>query len=162
MLKAQIDMLLGSYKANTLRRRHICAEMKRVRREIRLVEETAAEVTAVKLTGMPGGGGVVDRTGDIAADLSDGTLPAAQALRRVLERLAAEKKRVEGDIEYVEIWFEALDERERHVIMSQVIDKRSWQSVVESYNREFGIYVCEETLRRIKISGLNKIYAIAA
>ncbi len=97
---------------------HITREIADLRRRIRELE-LKAQPGAARMSGMPGGGGVADPTGDLAAELAE----ARARLSDELRQRRSERARLEWYIRGVP------DAYIRRIMRFRYVDGLSWQAV---------------------------------
>lgn len=165
MLRESIDEMLACFREHSARCEYLKREIPRLEHTAHIMRKNMVEdsisVTAV-LSDIPHGSGVSDPVGRLAEKLADGYV--TDHVRQIEEEIA--KKRAELQhksitVEFVPIWLEALNSKERFIVEKQVLDKLFWREVAREYEQQFGEMYSKHGLKAIRDAALAKIYRIA-
>ena len=154
MTEEFVKDLLGRYSASKGRASRLAAEIEKLEAEARQLRALEADtLKATSLDGMPRRkGGKSDPTGKKGTQLADGAALSREEAR-ITEKISAKKadlSQLRLDISLVEGWLAALMDREKLIVMQQMVQKRSWRETAAEYARAFGDEMSEDTLRRIR------------
>lgn len=104
---------------------------------------------------MPHGNLPTSQVENIACKLADGWVSAEiKEMEAELKWLVQEWEKLKIQVAYVDAWLRGLNEKQRFVIVRQVIMADSWREVVSGYRQKFGDSVSKETVKRIRIKAL--------
>lgn len=162
--RESVDATLKAYKAEKGRFLHLSIELsvlgEKKDRALRRALADASAPQAQVITDMPRGGNRVgSKVEDIAVKFADGWMPEELAdLNTEIDKIEAEANRCGMVVQYVEAWLSALTERERWIVEHQFINEEIWDNVLTDYQRLFDRGLSRDTLKRIKMRGLERIY----
>ena len=166
MMPDQVDEMLKGYRAAKGRSAHIDVEIDRLRdklsRTIEADRRELADISAQQYSAMPHGSDIGNPTEQKGMRLAN--LPASPEAKNIKQRihelgLTQERHRIV--VMFVEAWLQGLTEKERWIIEKQTIDCMSWREVTHWFSSEFGYPAKPDTLKRIKRTAMEKIYAMA-
>jgi hypothetical protein len=166
MQKETVDKMLGNYREYSARCLYLECCIRDAEDKLRSIRKTmvpdAISITA-KYTDMPGAKGrTSDPTASVASRFADGYMPdAAKELEAELARMQGELRDKTPTVVFVEIWLNALNDKERFVIEKQMIDGLFWREVAAAFNEKFRVRYSAVGLKRIRSGALEKVYKIA-
>ena len=165
MDRAKVNELLKMYRQNKTRLASIRVEIQLANLRIEHLRQNAIYDLLPKgnpIDGMPHGTGRRSPVESAALKLASGYLPEeAQELQHSIEKLQYESSSLEIYVLYVEAWLTALTERERFIIERHILDDAPWRLLCFEYGKRFDIEPSKDTLRRMQVKALEKIYAAA-
>lgn len=150
----KVKDLLGRYSANKGKMARLEVEIEKLEAEERKLRALEADtLKASRVDGMPKRkGGKSDPTGVKAVQLASGEAVSADEAR-LIEKISARKadlSQLRLDVKLVEGWLDALMDREKLIVSTQMVQKRSWRETGAEYARVFGDDMSEDTLRRMR------------
>lgn len=166
MRPEQVDEMLKEYRTAKGRTAHLDVEIARLQGELQRTVEAdryeAADITGQHYSTMPHGSDIGNPTEQKGMRLA--SLPASPEAKNIKQRihelgLTQERHRIV--VMFVEAWLQGLTEKERWIIEKQTIDCMSWREVTHRFSSEFGYPAKPDTLKRIKRTAMEKIYAMA-
>ena len=161
----EIDSMLSEYRQNKARHGHITLELARMNVELDAEEERAIindALHAQQYSDMPHGTDAGKPVETLVMRYLDGYLPAqVKDWMRERTELEREQKALSVVIGYVDIWLNALSDRERQVIEDKLIDGRTWREMEADAQAIYGIPLTVGGLKNIKRRAMQKIYAVA-
>ena len=166
MRKETVDEMLRNYREYSARCLYLehCikdTEGKLNRNKASMIPD-AISITA-KYTEMPSAKGrVSDPTATVATRFADGyQSEAVQELEVELAKMRDELRDKTPTTVFVEIWLNALNDKERFVIEKKMIDGLFWREIASEFVERFGARYSSISLKRIRLGALEKVYKIA-
>lgn len=166
MQKETVDEMLRNYREYSARCLYLECCIRDIEDKLRSIRKTmvpdAISITA-KYTDMPGAKGrVSDPTASVASRFADGYQPeAVRELEAELARMQDELRDKTPTTVFVEIWLNALNDKERFVIERKMIDGLFWREIAAEFGERFGARYSSISLKRMRIIALEKIYKIS-
>ena len=163
----KVDEMLGKYRAFLGRCKHLEELIRTLEYELEwmkshIVEDTVS-IGGQEMDGMPHGTSPGKPTERLAVMIASGFKPdfIIQQEKDIAEAKSEyiEKKRV---VSFVEAWLAGLTDRERWIVVKQVIDGVTWRELVPDYSKEFGETRTKRGLQMLRDRAVEKIYDIAA
>ena len=156
-----VDRMLASYNQCKARAAHL-------KTSIAIMEQRLSEGASAAMIGealhaqnydpMPHGNMPGDPVGTLVQRYVDGFIPdSLEELRKEIDKARRDLVNAQAIIDFVDGWLLALTEREKFVIIHQVIDKETWREVLSEYEARFGPYG-KQGLRFLRNRALDKIY----
>ena len=156
-----VDRMLASYNQCKARAAHL-------KTHITVMEQRMQNAAANAMLGealhaqnydpMPHGNMPGDPVGTLVQRYVDGFIPdSLDELKKELNKAKRDLENAEAIIAFVDGWMLALTDREKYVIIHQVICKETWCEVLNGYEMQFGPYG-KQGLRRMRKRALEKIY----
>lgn len=165
MTQDVVNEYLRSYKANCARLEHLRIEAANMERNVEREKNEALAGEAIKAqqySGMPHSGRISKPVEDLVIRFTDGRMPISLAdWVGEKDALMSEICEVAKRIALVDEWLLGLTEREQIVIREHVINGMPMADMAYCSRKFFAHHISAETIRRIKKSALEKIYAIA-
>ena len=166
MTPTRVDEILKGYNEAVGRCGHLKTEMRVIERDINIeianMLDTMASPKPQRYSDMPHGTQISNPTEQLGIMLAEGYKTDYQReLEGKLAALEAKYDKVHVMIEYVDSWLSGLNEKDRFIVESQVINQVSWREVVNQYRDRFKESFSKDTLKRIKDKALLKIYKMA-
>lgn len=162
----RVEEMLKSYRYAVGRCGHIAQEIKTLRAQYATEKHDVLVAIASpkpqQITDMPHGTTVGNPTEKHGLMLASGyASEEMKELEAAIAKLEDEYYANRAITEYVESWLKGLNERERWIVETQVIDGVFWRDVGVQYAARFGESVSKDTLKRIRDKAMEKIYSIA-
>lgn len=166
MTREKVDEMLKAYRFEVGRCGHLEAEISQLEKAVAQSMATLAEdVTSIKaqqLSGMPHGTTVGNPTEKLGIMLASGWVPDdILELRKELQETKLEYEGRRFTVLFVEAWLRGLTERERWIVEHQVIDSEYWKEVARKYKAAFCEDTSKDSLKRLKLRAMEKIYQMA-
>lgn len=164
MTEEMVNEMLGDYKRCEARAAHLLVELEMMMKikdeESSKMVESSVNVSP-SLSGMPGGGGISDKVGDLAIKFASGYVPKyIKELDSDIDQVKSELFEMQKVVSFVNAWLIGLSEKERYIIEEHQIKKRFWSEMLPEYEEKFG-QISEEGMRKCKTRALRKIYELA-
>lgn len=161
MLAKRIVEQLKSYKQNKACCGVLSLRIAEYERILNALIDTAQADHALSphpLTGMPLQQHIHDSVACLACAFADQVEPKDIAeLRRDIEALKEQKRRLEIEISCVDAWLIGLAERERWLIVQKEIEGTPWHVIVSEYERVYGVAYSCDGLKNKKLRIIGKI-----
>ena len=166
MTRERVDEMLHNYREYVGRCKYLMAEIEEINEDLRSLKASsyadAVSPRGQDLSGMPHGTDVGQPTEQIAIAFASGCKPPYIAeLEKIVAGLQAEYKSKHTTVMFVECWLQCLTDRERWVVVQQVIDGVTWREMTTQYEMCFGEGRTRDGLRKLKQKALAKIYKAA-
>ncbi len=165
MDKDTVMQLLKEYKQNKARARYLEATIQRKEAEVKDLKRNAVEDSVCitqHLTGMPHSTGISNPVEGLAVRLLDGEYPEHIMFQiHRLHRLQDEWRELCYKTECVEIWLEALNERQRFTVETTLIEGYTWTQAENLYEERHTAYYSKEGLRKIRNGAIDLICQIS-
>lgn len=114
------------------------------------------------ITGMPHGSTTGDPTSRMGLMLADGYVPEMMAdLIAELEAARAELREKRPSVVFVNAWLKGLTDKERWMIEGKMISGKSWEEMRAEHVRRYLVQCSKATLKRLKVTALEKIFEMA-
>ena len=165
MTEKDIRDMLGRYKSNAGRIKHLEVEAKELRAKIEKTKADEVDAAAgphpANIDGMPRGNRKSDPTGKLGAKLADGKV--SKDVAAMMEKLAGIETELQTAINekrYCDAWISSLMDRERLVLVTRVVEGRTWGKVADEYAQRYGDEMSERTLMRMVDNAVRMIWTI--
>lgn len=162
----QITQMLAAYIQTKARCAAITVQIQELKAKMeteysyRYVDEI---LRPAPMDGMPHGNMVGRTTETIAVRLADRKLsPQLAAMMEECANLYEERRHLRLQVDFVDAWLQALNEKERYVVEHHLVHGESWKETGIGYRRRFEEGVSKDTLRRIGQKALKKIVEAAS
>ena len=167
MTQERVDTMLHNYREYVGRCKYLAAEIDEMTEDLKTLKASsysdAVAPGAQNLNGMPHGTDVSSPTERIAVMFASGSKPTyIVELEKIIEELKCEYRRKWTTVVFVESWLQCLTDRERWIIVQQVIDGVTWRELTMQYEHCFGEARTRDGLKKLKQKALSKIYKTAA
>lgn len=164
MDKERVISMLKAYPRNKARCEMLKVENQELSMLLQEMRQTQVEdmlLVGKGISGMPSGGSVGDPTGKLALLLADGgeSEPVRQIMQE-MENNQRELARLRASVDYVDIWLDALNPKEREVVKGKFFDGETWAEIANRLERSFGIGYTRNTIRTIAGTAMQKILDI--
>lgn len=165
MTREQVDLMLSEYREKSARCAHLEQEVKQLEKLVEELKRTIIDdevKTTSVLSDMPKGTMTSDPTGRLGILLAEGFEP--KRIREIeieIEEKKREVRNIEPTVIFVRAWLSGLNDREKFLIESKVIDNNYWRIVIDGYQERFGEAYSKQGLKNITCLALEKIYRIA-
>lgn len=158
---------LQSYRENLGRCEYLRIELAEAEKVLNDLEGTAREDAAApgaqNLTGMPRGNAVGNPTERIAMMFASGGEPRhISELREEISKKWEEYRTKQKAADQVDAWMRGLNDRERWIVLGQVVDGLTWRELMREHETRFGEPRTKEALRRLREKSMEKIYRMAS
>ena len=167
MLHEHVNLMLANYRECSGRCKHLETEIAEVEKLLQEMRRTAIQDMAApgaqNLDGMPHGSAVSSPTERIAMMFAEGKTPRhIDELDAYLNALRQEYAAKSSTVIFVDAWLSGLAERERWIVVQQVIDGLTWREIATQYRLVFGDDRSKSGLKKLRTRALEKIYRMAA
>jgi len=164
--KERVDKFLSHYLEDKARAAHLRVEIEQLQADIveaeKVLSANVDNLGAQVITGMPRGTATSDPTSQTAIRLAmDIVPPEIKEMQTELSECRNEMRERERTVFYVDTWLMALTEREKWLVMKQVISGEFWRTIMDDYAIAYQVRISQDTLSRIKAKAMQKIYAAA-
>ncbi|MBR2800340.1 MAG: hypothetical protein IKE04_05635 [Oscillospiraceae bacterium] len=164
MNREQIEAMIREYRANAGRVAHLETKIRVLEQELRMAMSHMIEDEIMPghgLDGMPHGTDVSRQVEEIACRYADGLFPDdIRDMQAELIRLRKDRDACAARVSYVDAWLKALNDKQRWIIVHQMIDGETWREIAGRYSDRYGSSVSKDTLKRIRESALAGIMEI--
>ena len=165
MTEKDIRDMLGRYKSNAGRIKHLEVEAKELRAKIEQTKADEVDAAAgphpANIDGMPRGNRKSDPTGKLGAKLADGKVSKdVAAMQEKLKAVETELGAAVREKQYMDAWVTSLMDRERLVLVSRLVEGRTWGKVADEYAKRYGDEMSERTLMRMLDNAVHTIWLI--
>lgn len=167
MLPEHVNQMLENYREYAGRCKHLETEITETEKLLQKMRRTAIQDMAApgaqNLDGMPHGTAISSPTERIAIMFAEGKSPRhIDELDSYLKSLRQEYAEKCPTVIFVDAWLSGLADRERWIIIQQVIDGVTWREIADQYNQIFGTTRSKSGLKKLRTRALEKIYRMAA
>lgn len=164
MTPQKLDEIMVKYRVSKSRFAYLQSEMITLERWLAICKgEMINDRISLSqaITGMPHGSGVGDPTGRLATDIASGDVSTfVRQVEEDIERAKQEMETLSSQIRIVENVLEALNDREREVLVFKIIDGRDWADTVDQMNGLHNNTYSKRTLQRLLDRALDKAYEV--
>ena len=164
MTPQKLDEIMVKYRVSKARFAYLQSEMITLERWLAICKgEMINDRISLSqaITGMPHGSGVGDPTGRLATDIASGDVSTfVRQVEEDIERAKQEMENLSSQIKIVENVLEALNDREREVLVFKIIDGRDWADTVDQMNGLHNNTYSKRTLQRLLDRALDKAYEV--
>ena len=166
MQKDDVEKLLREYRAKKARYTTLTLTADRMQRLLEAEAQNALANDALhaqQYNGMPHGKGKANKpVEDLVLRYVDGYKPENQRnWEDEVRQMMREMVELNTDIQLVDAWLDALNDRERTVVTETLINERTMQSLALASHRLFEHPLTVDSIRGIKRNALKKICEIA-
>lgn len=165
MTPEAVDKMLEHYRENKAR----CELLKKMIAELR---DTAASARATMradaangvqvLTGMPHGSGVSNPTERCGMLFASGYVPEGiQEIEDEIARYENELRYKSIPVSFLESLLDGLTKKEYLIVYGKYIDGLTWRELADSHQKQFGVYISLDAMKRINKKAKQKLYQIA-
>ena len=166
MTRESVDEALKQYREKKARYDFLCLQIDVLQESLQKNEKCMVNdrvSMSQAITGMPHGTSVGDPVGNLALDLAMGKVTVfVDQIRLELQQVQTEMNGLKPAIACVDIWMNALNDREREVVSLKAINQYSWADAVQALNEKCGGVYSKHTFQRLYDRAMEKIYTVAA
>lgn len=167
MTHEKVDELLKAYRFEVGRCGHLETEIGRIEKELAQCKsqlaEDAASIQSQQLSDMPRGTAIGNPTERVGLMLASGWTPDyIKSMEAEIASLKSEYNSRYFTVLFVSSWLKGLSERERWIVEHQIIDNEYWKDVISGYRIEYHEDSSKDSLKRLKMRALGKIYDMAS
>ena len=113
------------------------------------------------ITGMPHGSGTGDPTGRLGTDIASGEVsPFVKQIQDDIRKNLEEAEKIRPEVTIVETVLQALNDREREVLLFRIIDDMDWGQTVSQMNGLHNNSYSKRTLQRLLDRAMEKAYEV--
>ena len=164
MSPEKLEEILKKHRPTRARLAYLRSQQEMLERFLRICEGQIVEdmsSMSQALTGMPHGTTVGDPTGRLAIDIASGKVSAfIDQINEELEEVKREIRENEKNVQLVEIVLDAMNERERKLVVMKYVDEMSWKEIIAGMNREYNGGYAKSSLHRILETAMAKAYEV--
>lgn len=156
-----ILQLLTDYKANKARYAYLEIAIIEFQEQIDSEERNILRnevMSSPEQDGMPKGNAVTSQVENLVVRVVDGWTPEyLKEMQKDMRDLMREKEELRRKVGYVDAWMLALNEKQRWIIQTHIIDGMSWTEAAADWRKRYEGVVSKATLKRLKNSAMDVI-----